>query len=72
MASKSDLSILVDKVVADGVMSREEYDLFIELVHQDGEIDEDEANQLSRVFDLVKQGKIEIRDPSQDKFEKKH
>ncbi len=62
---------MVDKYVEDGVMTREEHEEFIKLVHQDGVIDDEESEQISRIFSLINEGKLVIVDEMREKFEQK-
>ncbi|MCB0345792.1 MAG: hypothetical protein KDD66_11795 [Bdellovibrionales bacterium] len=62
---------MVDKYIEDGVMTREEHDEFIKLVHADGVIDDEESEQISRIFKLISDGKLVIVDEMREKFEKK-
>ncbi len=60
---------IFDKFVEDGVLTRDEHDLFIEQIHADGKIDEEEKGQISRMFALIKEGKLQIVDSEREKFE---
>lgn len=69
----SDINIkeMVDKYVEDGVMTRQEHEEFIQLVHKDGVIDEAESEQISRIFNLINEGKLVIVDEMREKFDEK-
>ncbi|MCB0358944.1 MAG: hypothetical protein KDD44_04895, partial [Bdellovibrionales bacterium] len=61
---------LVDKHIEDGVMTREEHEEFIARVHHDGVIDEEESEQISRIFKLIQEGKLRIVDEMREKFDR--
>lgn len=69
--SDSEIKQMVDRYIEDGVMTREEHEEFIQLVHKDGVIDDDESEQISRIFKLINEGKLVIVDEMREKFEKK-
>ena len=60
---------LVDQIIADGVLTREEHDSFIEQVHADGQIDEEESEQISRLFRLIQDGTLKVVDEEREKAE---
>ena len=51
---------LVDRIVADGVLTEEEHREFIDSINADGEIDEDEGLQMARLFQLISEGKVKV------------
>jgi polyhydroxyalkanoate synthesis regulator phasin len=57
---------LVDKFVADGVLTREEHDSFIESIHADGQIDAEESAEISRLFKLIQEGKLQVVDQERE------
>ena len=65
----SSLKEMMDQFVADGVLTRDEHDEFIETVHADGKIDDDERAQISRMFQLIREGKLKVVDSERDRFE---
>ena len=66
MASIKDM---LDQYLADGVMTKDEHDAFIEEVHADGQIDAEEQEQISRIFKMIQEGTLKIVDSERDKFE---
>jgi len=60
---------LVDQIIADGVLTREEHDSFIEQVHADGEIDQEESEQISRLFRMIQEGQLKVVDEEREKAE---
>ena len=63
--SMAGIKELVDRIIEDGVMSKEEHEEFIKRVNADGEVDEEEATQITRLFQLISEGKLKVvRDPS--------
>lgn len=60
---------LVDKIIEDGVLTREEHDSFIDQVHADGEIDQEESEQISRLFKLIQDGTLKVVDEDREKAE---
>ena len=60
---------LVDQIIADGVLTREEHDSFIEQVHADGQIDAEESEQISRLFRLIQDGTLKVVDEEREKAE---
>jgi hypothetical protein len=60
---------LVDQIIEDGVLTREEHDSFIEQVHADGEIDQEESEQISRLFRLIQEGKLKVVDEERENAE---
>ncbi len=60
---------LVDQIIADGVLTREEHDSFIEQVHADGQIDEEESAQISRLFRMIQEGTLKVVDEEREKAE---
>ena len=67
----SKLSDMLDQIIADGVMTSEEHEAFMEEVHADGKIDEQEKAQISRIFKLIQEGKLKIIDEDREKYEAK-
>lgn len=64
------LAQYVDKIIEDGIITTEEHDKFMELVHADGKIDEQESAQISRVFQLISSGKVKVVDIDRDKVDR--
>ncbi len=59
---KKSIKELVDEVLADGKITREEHKKLREAFMADGEIDQSEHEQLQRIMDLVDAGKVKIID----------
>ena len=51
---------LIDNSIASGSMTRKEHDWIMHQIQKDGEIDQNESAQLSRLFSAVRCGDIEI------------
>lgn len=64
------LSQYVDKIIEDGIITTEEHEQFMELVHTDGKIDEEESAQLSRIFQLISSGKVKVVDKERDNVDR--
>lgn len=65
----SDIKDLVDAYAAKGVMTRQEHDALISEIQRDGEVDEAESEQLSRIFKLVAENKLRIVDSEREAAE---
>jgi len=64
-----DIKALVDSIVDDGVMTLDEHDELMELMHADGEIDEEESAQISRIFKLLQSGELRVVDEERDHYQ---
>ena len=62
------LKEMLDAFVEDGVLTRDEHDEFIAAVSADGKIDDDEKAQMSRMFALIKEGKLVVVDTERERF----
>lgn len=62
---------LFDRIIEDGVITRAEHDDFMELIHEDGRIDKEESEQISRMFKLISEGKLKIVDEDREAAERK-
>ena len=51
---------LLDRIIEDGVMTAEEHSEFIRRVNADGEIDDEESEQIARLFQLISDGKLKV------------
>ena len=60
---------MLDKFIEDGVLTRDEHDQFIDQIHADGKIDDEESAQISRMFTLIREGKLRVVDHEREKFE---
>jgi len=58
----SEIKKLVDQIVQDGVMTSEEYDQFLKGIYADGVVDDEESAEISRILQLVKDGKLKVVD----------
>lgn len=56
------IETFVNQIISDGVLTREEHDMFIEMVYADGEVDEAESAQIARIFSLIREGKLVVID----------
>lgn len=56
------LKDLVDRIIEDGVLTNDEHQEFMDRVHQDGQIDAEESEQISRIFKLIQEGKLQVVD----------
>ena len=65
----ADIKAVFEQMIADGVVTREEHDAFIEDIHADGQIDAEESAIISELFKLIKEGKIKIVDSEREKAE---
>ena len=59
---------MLDKFIEDGVLTKDEHDQFIEQISADGKIDVEEKAQMSRMFQLIKEGKLKVVDEEREKF----
>ena len=57
---------IVDKAIEDGVLTQAEHEEIMDAIHADGEIDDVEREQLSRIFKLTQEGKIQVVDADRD------
>lgn len=62
---------LFDQIIEDGVITRDEHDQFMDMIHADGQVDQEESEQISRMFRLLKEGKLRIVDSERDISEKR-
>ena len=51
---------LVDRIVADGKLTKEEHLEFQSAIMADGKLDKEEKEQLKRILDMIEQGKLTI------------
>lgn len=49
---------LIDEVLARGSITEREHDRIMELIHKDGQIDQDESEKLSVLFNAIKSGNL--------------
>lgn len=62
------LKEMLDHFIEDGVLTREEHDQFIEQMSADGKIDDEERKEISRMFQLIKEGKLVVVDNERERF----
>jgi hypothetical protein len=62
------LKEMLDQFVEDGVLTRDEHDQFIEQVSADGKIDDEERAEISRMFQLIRDGKLTVVDNERERF----
>jgi len=62
------LKQMLDHFVEDGILTRDEHDQFIEQVSADGKIDDEERAQISRMFQLIREGKLTVVDSERERF----
>ena len=65
----SELSDLLDKYIEDGVLTVQEHEDLMTMIHADGKIDDDEKAQISRLFALIKSGQLRVVDPEREASE---
>ena len=63
------LKEMLDQFVEDGILTRDEHDQFIEQVSADGKIDNEERAQISRMFQLIREGKLTVVDSERERFD---
>ena len=51
---------LVDSIVKDGKLTLREHKLLLKKIHEDGMIDEEENEQLTRVLEMISRGELKI------------
>ena len=57
---KMSIKKLVDRIVSDGRLTLREHKLLLKKIHEDGNIDEEENEQLTRVLEMIKKGELKI------------
>ncbi|MBL7662704.1 hypothetical protein JNK13_08125 [bacterium] len=62
----SEIKALLDRVIADGVLTEDEHEELIEAMYGDGELDETESQEIARLFQMIKDGKLTIVNKSRD------
>ncbi len=58
---------VLEEAISDGVITREEHDAFIEAMHADGQIDEEEHELISAMFRLIQEGKLTVVDDERER-----
>jgi polyhydroxyalkanoate synthesis regulator phasin len=54
------IKTFVDKIVQDGKLTREEHLQFLYAVQEDGKVDNEEREQINRIFNMIKNGEIKV------------
>jgi len=57
---KMSIKKLIDRIVSDGRLTLREHKLLLKKIHEDGNIDEEENEQLTRVLEMIKKGELKI------------
>ena len=55
-----DIKTMVDRIVKDGRLTRKELQQFQSAVYEDGKIDDEENAQITRLFEMVQRGELEV------------
>ncbi len=63
----SEITEIFNKIAEDGVITRDEYDGFFEVMQKDGVIDDTESELISKMFKLIQEGKVKIVDDEREK-----
>lgn len=50
----------VDQILQDGKLTREEHLRFLYAVQEDGKVDNEEREQINRILEMIKSGKITV------------
>lgn len=61
---------MVERIVEDGVMTHAEHEQLMDMIHKDGQIDPDESAAISRIFGLIREGKLKVIDEVRESFHK--
>ena len=70
MEKDIDLASYVDQIIEDGIITNQEHDEFMQMVHADGEIDAEESAQISRIFKLISSGEVKVVDGERSKVDR--
>jgi len=54
------ISQLVEDIIADGVIDKDEYAELMVAFHDDGKIDAEEKELINKIYNLIKDGKVTI------------
>jgi len=55
-----DIVVLVDRILADGVLTRAEQEEFMAAVLADDHVSEEELAQMQRVIELIESGQLKV------------
>lgn len=50
----------VDRIVSDGRLTLNEHKQLLRKIHEDGKIDEEESEQLTRILEMIKNGELKV------------
>jgi CBS domain containing-hemolysin-like protein len=53
-------SELVDKIIEDGRLTADEYNLLLKTANEDGKIDKEERKGILRILDMKNKGELEL------------
>ena len=65
-ATQESIQELFNRAVADGVMTNDEHEQLMTRMHKDGEIDAEESALISKLFSLIREGKLRIVDSERE------
>lgn len=54
----SEIKDLVDRIIADGTITSKEHEELLQQMYKDKVVDEEESDELARIFKLIKEGKV--------------
>lgn len=60
------LSQFVENMISDGIITSQEHEEFMSLVHEDNEIDEHESALISKIFKLISSGEVKVVDEQRE------
>ena len=63
------LQQVLDRAIEDGVLTNDEHDQLMTRIHRDGQIDPEESAIISRLFALIREGKLKIVDSDREAAE---
>ena len=58
----SDLLQTIERAIADGILTTDEHEEMMTMIHKDGQIDAEEKAALSRIFQLIQSGQLKVVD----------
>ena len=57
----SDISDLVNRIIADGKITEAEHEKFKAAVNEDGKMDDEEKEQVWRIINMIDEGKLKVK-----------
>ena len=51
---------MVDQIIANGVITKEEHEAFLRKVNEDNKIDPEESKQISRIRKMIEEGTLKV------------